>query len=81
MWLWPLLLCLPLSLALSGLSEPEVLEDDDDLDCGPQGLRYTVHPPGQETETPQALIVWGKCDDSPAGLGRGSSPLPPTAAL
>ncbi|XP_016075203.1 PREDICTED: zona pellucida sperm-binding protein 4 [Miniopterus natalensis] len=58
MWLWPLLLCLPLSLALSGLREPEVLEDDDDLDCGPQGLRYTVHPPDQETETPQALIVW-----------------------
>ncbi|XP_006761375.1 PREDICTED: zona pellucida sperm-binding protein 4 [Myotis davidii] len=58
MWLCPLLLCLPLSLALSGQPEPEAPEDAGELHCGPQGLQYTVHPLGQASGTPPTLIAW-----------------------
>ncbi|XP_070257561.1 zona pellucida sperm-binding protein 4 [Myotis yumanensis] len=58
MWLCPLLLCLPLSLALSGQREPEAPEDAGELHCGPEGLQFTVHPLGQASGTPPALIAW-----------------------
>ncbi|XP_006103305.1 zona pellucida sperm-binding protein 4 [Myotis lucifugus] len=58
MWLCPLLLCLPLSLALSGQREPEAPEDAGELHCGPEGLQFTVHPLGQALGTPPTLIAW-----------------------
>ncbi|XP_036133559.1 zona pellucida sperm-binding protein 4 [Molossus molossus] len=58
MWLWSLLLSFPLSLAVSGLHEPEAPERDGELHCGPQGLRFTVQPPDLGTGDPPALIVW-----------------------
>ncbi|XP_066109593.1 zona pellucida sperm-binding protein 4 [Saccopteryx bilineata] len=58
MWLRSLLLCFPLSLAISGLHEPEVPEDAGELHCGPQGLRFTAHSSSLGTETPPTLTAW-----------------------
>nr|XP_019602371.1 PREDICTED: zona pellucida sperm-binding protein 4 [Rhinolophus sinicus] len=59
MWLlWSILLCVPLSLAVSGPHEPEATAGPGELHCGPQSLRFTVYPPHQETTTPPALIAW-----------------------
>ncbi|XP_066216993.1 zona pellucida sperm-binding protein 4 [Saccopteryx leptura] len=58
MWLRSLLLCFPLSLAISGLHEPEVPEDAGELHCGPQGLRFTAHSSSLGTGTPPKLTAW-----------------------
>ncbi|XP_036893195.1 zona pellucida sperm-binding protein 4 [Sturnira hondurensis] len=60
MWLWSLLLCLPLALAVSGLHEPKAPEDAGELHCGPQGLRLTVHPLSPDKGTPPTLMAWDK---------------------
>ncbi|XP_045674315.1 zona pellucida sperm-binding protein 4 [Phyllostomus hastatus] len=60
MWLWSLLLCLPLALAASGPPEPQALEDIGTLHCGPQSLRLTAHPVDPDTGTPPTLIAWDK---------------------
>lgn len=78
MWLWALLLSLPLSLAVSGPLGPE---GDGELHCGPQGLRFTVQPPSLGTGAPPALIVWGKCADPPAAPSNGSPPATPRSVL
>nr|KAF6302654.1 zona pellucida glycoprotein 4 [Pipistrellus kuhlii] len=58
MRLCPLLLWLPLSLALSGQPEPEALGDGGELHCGAQGLQFTLHPQGPGSGPPPALIAW-----------------------
>ncbi|XP_005881409.1 PREDICTED: zona pellucida sperm-binding protein 4 [Myotis brandtii] len=85
MWLCPLLLCLPLSLALSGQREPEAPEDVGELHCGPEGLQFTVHPLGQASGTPPTLIAWGLdalgahlCDSVPVGDRLPCAPAPAT---
>ncbi|XP_053523839.1 zona pellucida sperm-binding protein 4 [Artibeus jamaicensis] len=60
MWLRSLLLCLPLALAVSGPREPKAPEDAGELLCGPQGLRFTVHPLDPDTGTPPTLTAWDK---------------------
>lgn len=63
MWmLQSILLCLPLSLALSGHQKPEAPDYPGELHCGLQSLQFTINL-SQGTAAP-TLIAWGKFDDS-----------------
>uniref|UniRef100_A0A8C5V8U2 Zona pellucida sperm-binding protein 4 n=1 Tax=Microcebus murinus TaxID=30608 RepID=A0A8C5V8U2_MICMU len=61
MWLLRcVLLCLPLSLALSGGRTPEAPARAGVLHCGLRGFRFTVNLLSREAETPPVLIAWDK---------------------
>ncbi|KAL2770651.1 zona pellucida sperm-binding protein 4 preproprotein, partial [Daubentonia madagascariensis] len=59
MWLLQcILLCFPLSLALSGWRTPKAPDYAGELHCGLQSFQFTVNLLSQEAESPPALIAW-----------------------
>uniref|UniRef100_G3STH1 Zona pellucida sperm-binding protein 4 n=1 Tax=Loxodonta africana TaxID=9785 RepID=G3STH1_LOXAF len=53
-----ILLCVQLSLALSGQDKPVAPEYPGVLHCGPQGFQFTTNLPSQEAGSPPVLIAW-----------------------
>ena len=53
-------LCFLLSLGLNSQHQSEVPEYPDELRCGLRSFQFTINPLSQETETPPALVAWGK---------------------
>uniref|UniRef100_A0A2I3HVI8 Zona pellucida sperm-binding protein 4 n=1 Tax=Nomascus leucogenys TaxID=61853 RepID=A0A2I3HVI8_NOMLE len=63
MWLLRcILLCVSLSLALSGQHKPEAPGYSSVLHCGPWSFQFAVNL-SQEATSPPVLIAWGKFDD------------------